>query len=84
MNSRRLSHGACGCPPGRLPAHPGRSRPGPPTGMPAGLPDLDDVPDPGGQPPGTGEAAVTSTRYRAPPPTCGACRPRPRPADRAR
>jgi hypothetical protein len=30
------------------------------------LPGLDDLPDPGGQPPGTGEAAVTSTRYRAP------------------
>jgi hypothetical protein len=30
------------------------------------LPGLDDLPDPGGQRPGTGEAAVTSTRYRAP------------------
>jgi len=30
------------------------------------LPGLDDRPDPGGQRPGTGEAAVTSTRYRAP------------------
>lgn len=30
------------------------------------LPDLDDVPDPGRQPPGTGEHAATSTRYRAP------------------
>jgi hypothetical protein len=30
------------------------------------LPGLDDLPDPGGQSPGTGEAAVTSTRYRAP------------------
>jgi hypothetical protein len=30
------------------------------------LPGLDDLPDPGKQPPGTGEAAVTSTRYRAP------------------
>src|SRR5256884_3413710 len=30
------------------------------------LPGLDDLPDPRGQPPGTGEAAVTSTRYRAP------------------
>ena len=30
------------------------------------LPDLDDLPDPGKQPPGTGETAVTSTRYRAP------------------
>jgi hypothetical protein len=29
------------------------------------LPDLDDVPDPGQQPPVTGERAVTSTRYRA-------------------
>jgi len=30
------------------------------------LPDLDDLPDPGQQPPVTGEPAVTSTRYRAP------------------
>ena len=30
------------------------------------LPGLDDLPDPGQQRPGTGEAAVTSTRYRAP------------------
>lgn len=29
------------------------------------LPDLDNVPDPGPQPPKTGEHAVTSTRYRA-------------------
>jgi hypothetical protein len=29
------------------------------------LPDLDDVPDPGSQAPGTAESAVTSTRYRA-------------------
>ena len=29
------------------------------------LPDLDDLPDPGKQPPRTGETAVTSTRYRA-------------------
>jgi hypothetical protein len=30
------------------------------------LPDLDALPDPGDQPPVTGEHAVTSTRYRAP------------------
>jgi hypothetical protein len=29
------------------------------------LPDLDDVPDPGSQPPGGRQSAVTSTRYRA-------------------
>jgi hypothetical protein len=29
------------------------------------LPGLDDLPDPGGEPPVTGERAVTSTRYRA-------------------
>jgi hypothetical protein len=29
------------------------------------LPELDDVPDRGPQPPGTGERTVTSTRYRA-------------------
>jgi hypothetical protein len=29
------------------------------------LPDLDDVPDPEHKPPGTGERAVTTTRYRA-------------------